>query len=236
MPAAPRRRRPIRGPSSWGLAVGLHPSESPSSPTGFPSLILLTAAARPPRRSRLRGSAGSTTRNSPGSIAVYQILAAGVALAFLTGDLFTLFVAFEIMLTASYVLLTHRAGGTDTRSTLSYVVIGLVASRCCSRRLPCCTPVTGTVNMADLAGPPRRGARRDSQRPRLDAVSRLRHQGGDLPAVLLAAGLVPGRPDARHRVVRRTPHEDRCLRHPADPDAAVSERRAGGADACSSRV
>ena len=46
--------------------------------------------------------------------AIYQMLAAGVALSLLTGDLFTLFVAFEIMLMASYVLLTYRAGGEQT--------------------------------------------------------------------------------------------------------------------------
>ena len=51
---------------------------------------------------------GTSDRELPAFHAVYQILAAGVALALLTGDLFTLFVAFEIMLTASYVLMTHR--------------------------------------------------------------------------------------------------------------------------------
>ena len=70
----------------------------------------------------------STDEDLRGFHAVYQMLATGVALSLLTGDLFTLFVAFEIMLTASYVLLTYRAGGEQTRATISYVVIGLVAS------------------------------------------------------------------------------------------------------------
>ena len=39
---------------------------------------------------------------------MYLVLSAGVSLAYLSGDLFTLFVAFEIMLTASYVLITRR--------------------------------------------------------------------------------------------------------------------------------
>ncbi len=81
---------------------------------------------------------------------VYQMLAAGVALALLTGDLFTLFVAFEIMLTASYVLLTHRATGFEIRATISYVVIGLVASALFLTAIALIYGVTGTVNIADL--------------------------------------------------------------------------------------
>ena len=49
---------------------------------------------------------------------VYHVLAAGVAMSFLTGDLFTLFVGFEVMLMASYVLLTVgacRPGIVDIR-------------------------------------------------------------------------------------------------------------------------
>ncbi len=82
--------------------------------------------------------------------AVYQMLSAGVALALLTGDLFTLFVAFEIMLVASYVLLTYRAGGEQTRATISYVVIGLVASALLLTTIALIYAVTGTVNIADL--------------------------------------------------------------------------------------
>jgi multicomponent Na+:H+ antiporter subunit D len=93
----------------------------------------------------------ATDEDFRGFHAVYQILSAGVALALLTGDLFTMFVAFEIMLTASYVLLTHRADGSETRSAISYVVIGLVASALFLISIGLIYGVTGTVNLADLA-------------------------------------------------------------------------------------
>ena len=95
---------------------------------------------------------GRGDRDFGGFHAVYQILAAGVALSLLTGDLFTLFVAFEIMLTASYVLMTHGTGGSQTRSTITYVVIGLVASALLLTTIGLIYGLTGTVNMADLIG------------------------------------------------------------------------------------
>jgi multicomponent Na+:H+ antiporter subunit D len=87
----------------------------------------------------------------PAFHAVYQSLAAGVALAFLTGDLFTLFVAFEIMLTASYVLITHRAGAKQVRATMTYVVVGLVASGLFLLGIAFVYGATGTVNLAEVS-------------------------------------------------------------------------------------
>ena len=55
-------------------------------------------------------------RNHVGFQSVYLVLTAGVALSLLTGDLFTLFVAFEMMLTASYVLLTLGGRRQQVRS------------------------------------------------------------------------------------------------------------------------
>jgi multicomponent Na+:H+ antiporter subunit D len=92
----------------------------------------------------------STDEELGGFHAVYQILTAGVALTLLTGDLFTLFVAFEMMLTASYVLLTYRAGGEEIRSTTTYVVIGLVASALLLTTIALTYAVAGSVNIADL--------------------------------------------------------------------------------------
>ena len=82
---------------------------------------------------------------------VYHVLAGGVALSFLTGDLFTLFVGFEVMLMASYVLLTHRADAKRVRSATTYVVVGLVASALFLVAIAFTYAATGTVNLADLA-------------------------------------------------------------------------------------
>ena len=80
--------------------------------------------------------------------------------SFLTGDLFNLFVAFEMMLTASYVLLTLGGRLEQVRSGMTYVVISLRRlDRCSSSRWRCIYAATGTVNMADLAGAHRRAAR-----------------------------------------------------------------------------
>lgn len=82
---------------------------------------------------------------------VYLVLAAGVALSFLTGDLFNLFVAFEMTLMASYVLITLGAARPQVRSGMTYVVINLVASLFFIVGLALVYAATGTVNMADLA-------------------------------------------------------------------------------------
>jgi len=82
---------------------------------------------------------------------VYLILAAGIALAFLTGDLFNLFVAFEVMLMASYVLLTLGGRPDQVRSGMTYVVISLIASTLFLIALAAVYAATGTLNLADLS-------------------------------------------------------------------------------------
>ncbi len=83
--------------------------------------------------------------------AVYLALAGGVVLSILTGDLFNLYVGFEIMLIASYVLLTARAGARDVRATITYVVVNLLASALFLTAIAFAYAATGTVNMADLS-------------------------------------------------------------------------------------
>ena len=89
-------------------------------------------------------------RNHVGFQSVYLILAAGVAGSFVTGDLFNLFVSFEMMLTASYVLLTLGGRRDQVRSGMTYVVISLLASALFITALAFLYSATGTVNMADL--------------------------------------------------------------------------------------
>jgi len=91
-------------------------------------------------------------RHHVGFQSVYLVLAAGVAASFLTGDLFNLFVAFEMMLTASYVLMTLGGRAEQVRSGMTYVVISLIASALFMTTVALVYSATGTVNLADLSG------------------------------------------------------------------------------------
>jgi multicomponent Na+:H+ antiporter subunit D len=82
---------------------------------------------------------------------VYLVLAAGVSASFVTADLFNLFVAFEMMLAASYVLITLGGRPDQVHSGMTYVVISLVASSLFITALALLYSATGTVNMADLS-------------------------------------------------------------------------------------
>ncbi|MGH3934424.1 MAG: Na+/H+ antiporter subunit D [Pseudonocardiaceae bacterium] len=83
---------------------------------------------------------------------MYLLLCAGVSLAYLTGDLFTLFVAFEIMLSASYVLITRRTSASRIRSGMTYVTVSLTSSLLFLTMIALTYAAAGTVNLADLAG------------------------------------------------------------------------------------
>ncbi len=82
----------------------------------------------------------------------YLVLAAGVAGSFLAGDLFNLFVCFEMMLIASYVLITIGATEAQVRSGMTYVVINLTASTLFVTVVAFVYAATGTLNLADLSG------------------------------------------------------------------------------------
>ena len=72
-------------------------------------------------------------------------------MAFLTGDLFNLFVAFEVMLVASYVLITLEGNAPQVRAGMTYVVTSLVASVLFVTAIGLVYAATGTVNLADAA-------------------------------------------------------------------------------------
>ena len=83
--------------------------------------------------------------------ALFQLQLAGLYGAFLTGDLFNLFVFFEVMLAASYGLLLHGGGLERVRAGLHYIAINLVASLLFLNGVALLYGVTGTLNMADIA-------------------------------------------------------------------------------------
>lgn len=82
---------------------------------------------------------------------LFQLQLAGLAAAFLTGDLFNLFVAFEILLLASYALLAHGGGFHRTAAGLRYVVLNLVGSSMFLIALALLYGTLGTLNLADIA-------------------------------------------------------------------------------------
>src|ERR671920_1268242 len=82
----------------------------------------------------------------------FLVLMAGVANAFLAGDLFNLYVGFEILLTASYVLLTLGGSAPRIRAGITYIVVSLLSSLLFLAAIALVYASTGTVNLAQLAG------------------------------------------------------------------------------------
>ncbi len=82
---------------------------------------------------------------------LFQVQLMGLNGAFLTGDLFNLFVFFEILLLASYGLLLHGGGGKRSRAGVHYVVLNLVGSALFLIALALIYGTAGTLNLADLA-------------------------------------------------------------------------------------
>ncbi|MHC8366538.1 monovalent cation/H+ antiporter subunit D [Pseudomonas sp. ZT5P21] len=83
--------------------------------------------------------------------ALFQIQMMGLYGAFLTADLFNLFVFFEVLLAASYGLMLHGSGRARVSSGLHYISINLLASSLFLIGAALIYGVTGTLNMADLA-------------------------------------------------------------------------------------
>lgn len=88
----------------------------------------------------------------PNFHALFQFQLAGINGAFLTGDLFNLFVFFEILLISSYALLLHGHGAKRVQSGIHYVVLNLLGSSLFLIGVSMLYGLTGTLNMADLAG------------------------------------------------------------------------------------
>jgi multicomponent K+:H+ antiporter subunit D len=82
---------------------------------------------------------------------LFQLQLMGLNGAFLTADLFNLFVFFEVLLIASYCLLVHGRGGERLRAGFHYVVVNLAASSLFVIGVALLYGLTGTLNLAHLA-------------------------------------------------------------------------------------
>ncbi len=83
--------------------------------------------------------------------ALMHFLLMGLNGAFLTGDLFNLFVFFEVLLLSSYAMLLYGGGPDRTRAGLHYVTLNLVGSSLFLIAVSMLYGLTGTLNMADMA-------------------------------------------------------------------------------------
>jgi multicomponent K+:H+ antiporter subunit D len=92
-----------------------------------------------------------TDSRGPHFYALFQFQLMGLNGAFLTADLFNLFVFFEVLLIASYGLLLHGAGAQRLRASIHYVTFNLTASALFLIAVSMLYGLTGTLNMADLA-------------------------------------------------------------------------------------
>ncbi|MGW0245930.1 Na+/H+ antiporter subunit D [Nocardia goodfellowii] len=81
----------------------------------------------------------------------YLVLTAGVSAAFLAGDLFNLFVGFEILLAASFVLLTIGATAERIRAGVAYVMVSMLSSLIFLTGIGLAYATTGTLNLAQLS-------------------------------------------------------------------------------------
>jgi multicomponent Na+:H+ antiporter subunit D len=83
--------------------------------------------------------------------ALLHIMLMGICGAFLTGDLFNLYVWFEVLLIASFVLLALGGSRDQMEGAMKYVTINLIASALFLSAVGILYGLTGTLNMADLA-------------------------------------------------------------------------------------
>ncbi|SCL30781.1 multisubunit sodium/proton antiporter, MrpD subunit (TC 2.A.63.1) [Micromonospora nigra] len=96
---------------------------------------------------------GETGESAPVTIyhPTYLVLTAGVTNAFLAGDLFNLFVSFEILLGASFVLITLGGTAARIRTGSTYVVVNILSSLVFLTAVGLVYAATGTLNLAQLA-------------------------------------------------------------------------------------
>ncbi len=112
------------------------------------AMLLLTSVVA--LASLLYASAGDDERG-PHYHALFQFQLLGINGAFLTGDLFNLFVFFEVLLIASYALLLHGLGPRRVGAAVHVVVLNLIGSALFLFAVGTLYGVTGTLNFADLA-------------------------------------------------------------------------------------
>ncbi len=215
--------RPTRGPACRSYRLGNWPA-----PFGIvlvadrlSALMVLLAAVL--GFAALLFSMARWDRAGPRFHALLQVLLMGVNGAFLTGDLFNLFVFFEVFLAASYGLALHGSGAARVQASLHYIVINLTASLLflvgaaliTTAQTGTRTRPTGAAHSGHGRAEPRAARSR-----RRGARHRVPDQGRHVAAVLLAAARLRRRLRAGRGAVR-DPDQGGHLRGAADLAAVL---------------
>src|SRR5688572_23718598 len=138
-------------PYIWPEGVGVYPIGGWPAPFGIVLVVDRLAAVMV----TLSALVYSVTRwDRPGQPfhSLFQFLVMGLNGAFLTGDLFNLFVFFEVLLAASYGLMLRGGGTNRIRLGLHYIAVNLTGSILFLVGVALIYGMAGTLNMADLAG------------------------------------------------------------------------------------
>ncbi len=144
-------------PGVWNEGVGVYTVGSWPAPFGIVLVVdrlsaLMLVLTSLVALASLVYSLAYWDRVAPAFHSMFQFLLMGLNGAFLTGDLFNLFVFFEVMLASSYGLLLHGSGAGRVKASLHYITVNLMASFLFLIGVAMIYGMTGTLNMADLAG------------------------------------------------------------------------------------
>jgi len=115
------------------------------------SALMVTITAVLALAALIYAIANNVDKKGPHFHVMFLLLLFGINGAFLTGDLFNLFVFFEVLLLASYGLLLHGSGRQRTKAGLHYVIINMVGATLFLFAVGALYGVLGTLNIADMA-------------------------------------------------------------------------------------
>ena len=118
----------------------------------FSSILVLLTGIVAFSVSLFSTAAVSTNRIKYGYFAIFHFLIMGLNGAFLTGDIFNLYVWFEIVIISSFVLMTLGGRKPQMEGAIKYVAMNMLASTIFLTAIGILYGMTGSLNMADLAG------------------------------------------------------------------------------------
>ena len=144
------------GPPAWSGGIGVYLAANWAAPFGIAlvadrlssMMLVLTALLA---LAALHYAQPRWSRIGVHFHSLFQFLLMGINGAFLTHDLFNLFVFFEVMLASSYGLVLHGYNAARLRASMQYIAINLAASLLFLIGVAMIYATTGTLNMADLA-------------------------------------------------------------------------------------